>query len=493
MDVSSLKKGVSAGTITIEQVLELLLQQIEVNRRLTARVEMLETRLARYEPPPPKDVSGSGTPTDYSVAADEQRRRGRRKKQKSARRGRRPTEDKLAEATRFEDVFPAQAKPRECVLARTRVAWRIIDGRAVRVAYRVHRREHRSDAPAVPGLLPRGEYGLEIVVLVAYLVYVVRVSLDQACALLQFFCGLPIEKSQADTLLNQLARHWQADFDALCELVALAAVVYLDETSWKINAEGCSLWALQSPLHTVLKFGCRKDDATLDQLLPPDVFAGVAVSDDAAVYRGRFAQAQKCWAHLLRKAIQLTLLYPEKRHYQTFLDDLLTVYREAKRAQQDGRLSAAGRERQIERLENRIWDVAAPHQKIWESPSTPDERDFANLVQELFRLATTNELFTFVRHPDVDPTNNVSERELRGPALCRKTGRTNKTPQGAHRQSVITSVLRSLQKHLPDFTLSQVVTEVLSWPKRGLSLFRQQLAQAKTLLAQPPPKLARCG
>ena len=493
MDVSSLKKGVSAGTITIEQVLELLLQQIEVNRRLTARVEMLEARLARYEPPPPKDVSGSGTPTDYSVAADEQRRRGRRKKQKSARRGRLPTEDKLAEATRFEDVFPAQTKPRECVLARTRVAWRIIDGRAVRVAYRVHRREHRSDAPAVPGLLPRGEYGLEIVVLVAFLVYVVRVSLDQACGLLQFFCGLPIEKSQADALLNQLARHWQADFDALCELVALAAVVYLDETSWKVNAEGCSLWALQSPLHTVLKFGCRKDDATLDQLLPPDVFAGIAVSDDAAVYRGRFAQAQKCWAHLLRKAIQLTLLYPEKQHYQTFLDDLLTVYRDAKRAQQDGRLSAAGRERQIERLENRIWDVAAPHQKIWESPSTPDERDFANLVQELFRLVAVGELFTFVRHPQVEPTNNVSERELRGPALCRKAGRTNKTPRGAHRQSVISSVLRSLQKHLPAFTLSDVVTEVLSWPKRGRSLFRQQLAQAKTLLAQPPPTLAPCG
>ncbi|GDY09766.1 hypothetical protein LBMAG52_32520 [Planctomycetia bacterium] len=90
----------SAGTITIEQVLELLVQQIEVNRRLTARVEMLEARLARYEPPPPKDVSGSGTPTDYSVAADEQRRRGRRKKQKSARRGRLPTEDKLAEVAR---------------------------------------------------------------------------------------------------------------------------------------------------------------------------------------------------------------------------------------------------------------------------------------------------------------------------------------------------------------------------------------------------------
>lgn len=98
-----------------------------------------------------------------------------------------------------------------------------------------------------------------------------------------------------------------------------------------------------------------------------------------------------------------------------------------------------------------------------------------------------------MRHTDVEPTNNVSERELHGPALCRKTGRTNKTSRGAHRQIVISSALRSLQKHLPAFTLSDVVAEVLSWFKPGLSLFRQQLAQAKSLLAQPPPKLARCG
>lgn len=88
----------------------------------------------------------------------------------------------------------------------------------------------------------------------------------------------------------------------------------------------------------------------------------------------------------LRKGFQLALLYLEKRHYQTFADDLLIVYRQAKRAQSDQRLSAAGRECEVVCLENRIWEVAAPHQKIWESPSTPDERDFADLVLVLFRL-----------------------------------------------------------------------------------------------------------
>lgn len=40
------------------------------------------------------------------------------------------------------------------------------------------------------------------------------------------------------------------------------------------------------------------------------------------------------------------------------------------------------------------------------------------------------ELFTFVLRPEVDATNNLSERELRGPAQDRKAGRTNKTASG---------------------------------------------------------------
>jgi len=142
-------------------------------------------------------------------------------------------------------------------------------------------------------------------VVLAFLVYLIGMSLDKACAVLRFFCQLPLSKSQADALLRQLARHWEGEFDLLCNLIAYAAVVYLDETGWKVGSDGCSLWAFASACQRVFLFGCHKDDDTLDQMLPPDVFDGIGVSDDAAVYRGRFTQAQKCWAHLLRKAIRL--------------------------------------------------------------------------------------------------------------------------------------------------------------------------------------------
>jgi hypothetical protein len=39
-----------------------------------------------------------------------------------------------------------------------------------------------------------------------------------SCAVLGFFCQLPLSKSQADALLRQLAQHWEDEFDTLCRL-----------------------------------------------------------------------------------------------------------------------------------------------------------------------------------------------------------------------------------------------------------------------------------
>jgi transposase len=452
-----------------------LAKQRQTAQRLQAMVQRLTERLAQYEPQVRREgqSSDSACPkpaASYSLDAEQQRRRHRRRKKSP---GRRPTELKFAAAERFQDIYPPGVRHDECQLVRERAVWRLEDGRAVRVGYRIFAGPGGIE-PAIPGVTPRCEYGLEILIVLAFLVYIIGISLDKACAVLGFFCQLPLAKSQADALLRQLAQHWQGEFDILCELIAHAAVVYLDETGWKVGSVGCSLWAFASQCQRVFLFGCHKDDATLDQMLPPDVFQGIGVSDDASVYRDRFVRAQKCWAHLLRKAIRLALLYPRKKSYQRFLDQLLELYRAAQRVAEDGRLGAAGRQERVTDLENRLYDLCRPYEQEATPQMQAHERDFHNLVNELLRLMLAGELFTFVLHPQVEPTNNCMERLLRGPALDRKVGRTNQTPGGAHRRSVIVSVLESLRANLEQFTLASVLEEVGWWLTEGLSLFAQQ-------------------
>jgi len=462
-------------------------RQRQIAQRSATALQRLTERLAQYEPEVRREKGngesgskGSGSSSaassgaSYSVDAELRRRRRRRRRKKSP--GRQSTELKFADAERVDEIYPPELNRTErsaCHVVRERAVWRLEDGRAVRVGYRIFTAPGQ-DEPRIPGVTPRCEYGIEILVVLAFLVYIIGISLDKACAVLGFFCQLPLSKSQADALLRQLATHWEAEFSLLCDLIAHAAVVYLDETGWRVGKEKLSLWALASSLQRVFWFGCNKDDETLDMLLPPEVFEGVGVSDDAGVYQGRFQRAQKCWAHLLRKMIRLALLYPRQRSYQRFLDQLLQLYRDAQRAAEDGRLGDEGRKRRVAELEGRLIELCVPYDREATPEMKPHEQDFTNLVQELLRLLLAEELFTFVLLPEVASTNNSMEQMLRGPALDRKAGRTNQTPAGAYRRSVIVSVLESLRANLKTFDLTTVLAEVNRWLKEGVSLFAEQ-------------------
>jgi transposase len=285
-------------------------------------------------------------------------------------------------------------------------------------------------------------------------------------------------------LLHQLSRHWQNEFEILCKLLANSLVVHADETSWSLN----SVWAFLSEKARVVFFGVHKDADTLKQILDPETFAGTLISDDAAVYRN-FTTSQKCWAHLLRKAIKLTLQDPNNQEYRRFADRLLEIYRQACRVQRDGRLGDAGRAKRVRELDREIGNLCEP---IWYENVMPVEglaNDYRLLVGELVRLMIVQELFTFVTAKPVEQpngvvqqvgaTNNEAERTLRPPAESRKTGRTNKTVVGARRQTIVTSVLQSLRLYLPTFTLVSVIAEVHRWMEAGRSCFTELLEKLK--------------
>ena len=376
MDVEQFKDDVREGRIGADRMVDLVVTLQHRSQQAKRRIEELEKKLG-------------GSPTQkiaepFSVRAEERRQEARgkkrRAKKKNGRRGRITTAEKIARAARIEKVFPAGVPHDDCKLSHTRPVWRLEEGRAVLVAYEVYRGP-KNRYGKIPGAMGRSEFGMEIVVAIAYLVYVVGLSFDKVCALLDFFQSLELRKSQADALLNQLSRYWEREFDTLCTLLANSAVVHSDETSWSIN----SVWAFVSEKVRVLFFGVHKDADTLKQILNPETFAGIVVSDDAAVY-ANFTQSQKCWAHLLRKAIKLTLLEPDNEEYRQLTDRLLEIYRQACRVQCDRRLGDAGRAEKVTTLDDEILKLCGSMWFAELPPSDGPANDHRLLANELMRL-----------------------------------------------------------------------------------------------------------
>ena len=481
-----LKQDVRDGRIDMDRMIDVIVT-------LQRQLEAAKQRIAELE----KNAGGSTPVTSkvdasFSMREEEkrQKKRGKTKPKlsKKARLGRVTSADKLKLAERTEQCFPEGLSAKECQLSHRRPVWRLENGRAILIAYEIYRGP-KNQYGKIPGVLGRSEFGMEIVVEIAYFVYAMGLSFDKVCLTLQFLQNLKLSKTQADRLLRQLSRHWQSEFDVLCTLLANSLVVHADETSWSIN----SVWAFLSEKARVLLFGVHKDADTLEKILDPHTFAGLVISDDAAVY-ANFSQSQKCWAHLLRKAIKLTLQESDNLEYRVFTDRLLEIYREACRVQKDQRLSAAGRTKKVAGLDDEILELCVA---LWSLELPPLEASPANdyrlLANEVMRLMLDKQLFTFVtaesaaqpngKCEPVSGTNNEAERTLRNPATARKTGRTNKTLVGARRQTILVSVLESLRVYLPTFTLGSVMDEINHWCQTGQSCFSKLLEKMK--LKQP--------
>src|SRR6266853_131331 len=222
--------------------------------------------------------------------------------------------------------------------------------------------------------------------------------------LLEFFQNLKLKKAQANVLMYRLARHWEGEFEVLCTLLANSLVVHADETGWSVN----SVWAFVSEQARVLLFGVHKDADTLRMILDPLSFAGILFSDDASVYEN-FSAAQKCWAHLLRKAIKLTLQDPSHVDYRTFTDRLLEIYRAACRVQRDQRFNDAGRAAQVVALDDEIFELCGSVCFADEPPREGLANDYRLLVGEVFRLMMAQQLFTFVTAKPVEQPNGTTK------------------------------------------------------------------------------------
>ena len=96
-------------------------------------------------------------------------------------------------------------------------------------------------------------------------------------------------------------------------------------------------------------------------------------------------------------------------------------------------------------------------------------------------------LFVFVEHPEVEPTNNISERNGRREAEIRKGARTSKSARGAKRRGTIVTVFASLATRIAKFTLASVLEEMDRWLDAGSSLFQQELQAHRADLPPPQP------
>jgi transposase len=209
-----------------------------------------------------------------------------------------------------------------------------------------------------------------------------------------------------------------------------------DETGWRVGGKLAWLhaWVVERAVCYAIDEH-RKADA-LQELIGLD-WAGKMVHDGFSTYN-RFANAvhQQCLGHVIRRVRELEAKATRGAvHYPRKLIALFTEAIHLRNRHLKGEVTAEELKEARERFDERLEALAYPPREVAE---------YETLSGHLWRHL--DEWFTFLDHPELEPTNWEAEHAIRPAVVNRKVWGGNRTWVGARAQEVLMSVLQTCKR-----------------------------------------------
>lgn len=305
----------------------------------------------------------------------------------------------------------------------------------------------------LPAGVPRGAFGPVLASMVALCTVRFRQSKRLAQELLSTLLNVEMSLGAISKIEQQSSEVLAAPVEEAREYVRQQAVANADETGWfEGKSEGRKqrawLWVVTTSLVTVFKIAKSRGEDVAREMLGDD-FQGVLGADRWSAYNFVAAlRRQLCWSHLLRD-------------FQGFVD----------RGGKGGEIGAAllcqadlmftwwhrVRDGTLERrtFERRMLPVKEEMRRLLRAAVVRAEPKTRGMAKAILRLKWA--LFTFVREPGVEPTNNVAERRVRPAVIARKLSFGTESPAGSRfveRMLTATATLKQQDRNVLDYMVA---------------------------------------
>jgi transposase len=248
--------------------------------------------------------------------------------------------------------------------------------------------------------------------------------------------GISLTRGASVRIVLRAAERLEPADEEICERIKTSPCLTPDETGWRV--EGRSAWLHVWVGRDVVCYAVEADRSA--SALENQIgigFSGKMVHGGFSSY-DRFGKAthQQCLGHVLRrlremlgKATRGAVHYPRK---------LIALFTEAihlRNRHLAGEVSAERLKQARDGFDERLGGLVEPARQV---------AAYETLSGHLRRHL--DEWFTFLSHPEVEPTNWEAEQAIRPAVVNRKVWGGNRTWAGAHAQEVLTSVLQTCQR-----------------------------------------------
>jgi transposase len=425
-----------------EALIAIILRQQETIERLVADAAELKAQIGQ----PPKTPGNSSVPPSVGFKANRAERRSRK---------RRPGHDGISRRRQQPDVI-VRCRPTICQgcgeplplrgqrrVGRSQVVElppiRPVVVEAWQYAARCGGCGHRTKGTYPAGLEPTRTFGPQIEALLGYFHERHHVSYERLVELCRDVFGLPISEGGIDKALGRLAERARPTYEALGAAVRASPVIGSDETGARVAGTTAWQWVFQTPEASYHVIVPRRNAEVIAAFLGDTRPEGWVSDLWAPQVQVEATTHQICLAHQIRNltyAVEadgyLGLVWAvELRHLLGRAIHLHQI-RET--------LTPASFTRRRRRIENAV-DRLVFRTFLPEQPDTANARR----LQERYREHRAS-LFVFFDRPDIPPTNNASEQDLRPSVIHRKVTGGYRSQLGADISAILISLLTTARK-----------------------------------------------
>jgi transposase len=253
-------------------------------------------------------------------------------------------------------------------------------------------------------------YGPRFTAFIGELSGIKAMSRNDVKQLCQSVLGVRIATGTIQKIIDRNCQALSSVYECIGQIARSSWCNYIDETSWFKENSLQWLWAMVNERVAFYRIDPHRSKEAFEQLIQD--WEGILVSDSYGLYR-RWITRQTCLAHLIRKAEALT--ERKKADLRRF-----------------GQITAAWLKKLIHFAkappDPKQWSAFYTHfmftLSLWES----DKTDAGKLARQIIR--EIDNLWVFLDHQGVEPTNNRAERALRFGVLWRKRSLGTQSEKG---------------------------------------------------------------
>jgi len=309
-----------------------------------------------------------------------------------------------------------------------------LTSKVVNTKYNIHRKYCRKCKklvePEVPNALSHAKFGLNLMLLVMYLKLGLRLPCNKICEYFVDMYDLKISQGEIIVILRQLAVAFGDYYEYLEKLVKFARVKHTDSTSWRVNGKNYFAWVFIASGVVLYKIRKRNNHKVALAMFGKQQ-GNVLVVDRHSAFRTLAEKTgfllQLCWSHILQDSKELSEDFgAEGKYVHKKLKEIFALAKS---------FEGKGQSEHVEALKAEIFLLTQRRYK---------HSTIRKFVDNLWKRDVEN-LFRFVTDSEIDPTNNISERELRALVIIRKISNGSRSTRGANATALLLSVVQTLR------------------------------------------------